>query len=459
MLNQFLSEIQNGEIAFPLVELTLHRGDGQQHVGTGHLVWTQDGCRLHAVTDGGSILQREFGRFPGRPGEIIPENQYLSMNGRTQDGWRFTVERLDRSGYHVHSGRETIVWRIANDGFRSHVTYERERSTGDVASAAYVAIASGLEFGSWPRSTETRVENPAFGNQRQERDWLQFPTSFGDVAVRKVNSDLTMIRVSEVKRSQLTEARAAIQAALSYVDGRRCEIHAFCEYDGGVERRWLSSFMDRQRNQRIHSPLDRAGRVAHCLEPMLGCLCNFFLTEEGQETYKFLDAWMDAMDNRFTSRVMVECSIVEALARQICKNNPTIGISEQPKEVLSAVDRLKDQLHAMDYSASTKERLTSLLGMVRNRSAKDRLFAIQRAGWGGVSVDEISSWSALRNKVMHGDSPIGDGSLPRFQNAVTHSAKIANLINRMVLQSAGYSGSFFDYSTWMPAELPAGDIE
>lgn len=459
MSNHFISDVQAGEITLPLVDLKLLRGDGQAHVGTGHLVWTADGCRLDAVTDGGSIVWGEFGRFGLTPGEIIPDDHYLALAGRTQDGWRISIERLDNGGYEHHVDQESLIWRMSDRSFRSHLIYEQERSHGDETAAAFVVIGSGVDLGTWPRSSETRVENPVFGRSRQQKDWLQFETSFGPVAVRMAESDSIQIRARSVKDCQMSDARSAIQKALSYVDGRRCEYSAFCEYDGKTERRWLKSFKDRSRLQRIYRPFNGTAMMTPCLEPMLSCLCNFFLTEEGKAIYELLDAWMDATENRFTSRVMVECGVVEALARIICENNPAIGSEEQPDEVLSAVDDLKSHLTAMDLSESTQTRLTGLLGTVRNRSAKDRLYAIQRSGWCGIQQDEIKSWNALRNKVMHGNSAVGDGSLPRFQKAVDHSAKIANLINKMVLQAAGYAGQFFDYMTWStePFQLKAFD--
>ncbi|QDT05094.1 hypothetical protein K227x_34920 [Rubripirellula lacrimiformis] len=88
-MDSFLKDVIAGGFSTALTKSTLHRRDGQEHSGTGHFAWKPDGCEMNVVTNGGAIVQREFGTFPGKPGEIIPDEHYLTLteNAARGSGW------------------------------------------------------------------------------------------------------------------------------------------------------------------------------------------------------------------------------------------------------------------------------------------------------------------------------------------------------------------------------------
>ena len=86
--------------------------------------------------------------------------------------------------------------------------------------------------------------------------------------------------------------------------------------------------------------------------------------------------------------------------------------------------------------------------MLHSTSISATLRELCESGWANLTKVEVKAWSELRNQVMHGKLALGGADRTKIQKQITRQQLVVNLINKVVLQAVGYSGPFFDYSTW-----------
>lgn len=93
---------------------------------------------------------------------------------------------------------------------------------------------------------------------------------------------------------------------------------------------------------------------------------------------------------------MTLASTAEALAKRL--------MTDQDKRSnirTSDIDDMKSYLRKWEGSKDVRDRLLSSLGMLRNRNAA--VFLKGLSGKEGITVEQLETWKAVRNSVMHGE--------------------------------------------------------
>jgi len=165
----WLSEIAAGHFETEIVPLAMTDGYGDRFEGKGLLTWTKnEGVRVEAWTDGAALLLASLGRAPCAPGELIPDEFYLRLEGQTRSGEDVVIARITREDYNVHTGHSTVVWRIPQKSVFSSVSIVSRPSSAPRHSRTELLMSPVLL--DWPRASDTTYENPHFATSSSARD-------------------------------------------------------------------------------------------------------------------------------------------------------------------------------------------------------------------------------------------------------------------------------------------------
>ena len=433
---------------FDLISLRLSGNHGMEYVGHGTLRWSAENCSLTAMTDGGeNAIERMMQPLPCQAGKLLPIEHYLKLTGKTQNGWTVRCERLSPDNFSAVFGHANLTWNFEASDFRAGIELEREASRESLQFVSR-AVTTSCYFPTWPRVTETDVKNEVFGAHRSKHDWLQYESEMGKVSVQAIDDQRSRIRVDHAAGTIPFDSMA-ICAALSFVSGRVVDLVAtetsMTDQDSG----WLRTHSQRVCSAPYMGPLSHDSRLACEYERALACLTNLFVSDRGKHIARLLQACINAADNNFTTQAMVLCSTVESLAVMLKqpkeKNEKTHARKMQLRAAKDAVGKM---LAEMKLPETDVRRIEGLFPMLEATSAKSILNDFAGTGWAQITTDEVSAWSRLRNKVMHGTLALSTTTPAKVQTEIQCQQLVANLINKIILQISGYHGHFFDYSCW-----------
>jgi hypothetical protein len=117
-------------------------------------------------------------------------------------------------------------------------------------------------------------------------------------------------------------------------------------------------------------------------------------------------------------------------------------------------DTLTKFLEAEKYPAEFVRRLEGFLPTMNNPRAKDILLDWHKRGVLGVSDKDAKAWGDIRNPAAHGRSSDKMPTPDELQENLHGLHRVANLVNKLVLQAMGYKGKFLDYSDWETRDFP-----
>lgn len=452
MLIGWLKDIEDGHFAADLIPLELSGSFGKRFNGQGRLVWTRDDIRIEAATDGGDELLRDLmSGIPVKPGQLLPADYYLRLSGTTRDGWEVVIERLDSHCHSTVSGHPSAVWQFGKSEINSWVHFHAT-NTSDKLKGVSEALMGPNELRSWPRSSETVYSNPHFGVKGAQFDWLEFECDFGQVAAQKRDSGLIRLRIEH--DGQLTLSNIdAVRMAFSYLGGKMLSLLALESWGEDRKKRVLPTTSHSKRRNRFHSPLDHDGNAVAFYERFLARMSSLFSTTRGQHIANLLYACEDSVDNTFTTSAMVLCSSIEAIIEPYAKpaQTGTVLTKSQKKRVV-------ELLETEGFSEEVLKRIAGLLGMLDQVSVKNVLRSWVDSGKLGITVDDIKAWGHLRNRAMHGRLLMEHADVDRRQEDVSASQRVTNLLNKLILNEAGYEGKYFDYTSWEYTDFVPEDL-
>ena len=460
-MNSNLFRTEKQQRTFDFVSLQLSGNYGREYVGHGRLQWSSDEVLLTATTDGGeNVLERMLQPVSVPPGELLPDDHYLKLAGRTQCGWTIRCERLSPENFNAVSGQPTLTWTFGPSEFLAGLELERNGSANSRPPVSR-ANTTGCELSRWPRFTEIETKNDAFGKSQSKHDWLQYECHLGLVSIQKVDEKRSRLRVDHAVGVDSLDT-TAICAALSFISGRAIDLIAIEMGSPDQDRGWLRTRAGRVCATPYMGPFSHDSRLAAQYESAMACLTNLFTSDKGKHVAGLLYACINAADNNFTTQAMVLCATVESLAdlyqQREVKSKDTDDRKTQLRGAKNAVVKL---LTDMNLAESDVRRIEGLFSMLEATSAKSILNEFARTGWAQISSDEVVAWSRLRNKVMHGTLVLANAKPQKVQAEIQCQQLVANLINKIVLHVAGYRGWFFDYLCWdlrqfAPSEIGTG---
>lgn len=452
-MHNLLERVMKEPLRLTLTTLVLTKGE-DTFQGTGYIVWSTEGISLHAVTSGGNARNKMFGMFPLlTPGMLIPANEYLSLKGQTQDGWEITCTRLSDSGSSAFLGSDVLEWTLDESAFLSHIAMQKPCRNPALNHFIADVLVYSPKFRVWPRSTQTIVKNESFGSESFVNDWLKYDVGKFAVSVRQLSEEFSQIRIMGNETEQLPAVIQAVCSALSFISGTEITSVAHSVSDHSQTINWLRTHSRASKRGGYLSPYDRNGTLmAHCLEPMLKSVTDYFITQDGKEVADLLHSCIDSADSNATTHALVLSAVIEALAGRYAAQ-----LSKSSKRAKINLETIKTTLtECLSDKVEDPKLIDRVLGAIsgfNSPSASDNLYAIKDSSWAGINEAEIDAWKQTRNKVMHGKSTFGGYTPAKVQNAVTRHNLMANLINKLILSAAGLRGVYFDYGIWDLKEL------
>ncbi len=158
MFDDWLDILLRGSLDLNLPAITLSFGDGTELTGSGHLTWNPDaGLHVRAVTGGVSEMYARL-RQSGTPGQLLPDEDYLTASGRTQCGWDMTASRVPFGGSTVDPDSEHVVWDLTPE----LLEFTRAR-LGPRPCNRIIRALLGPPPKDWIRPTRTEIHNEHFG--------------------------------------------------------------------------------------------------------------------------------------------------------------------------------------------------------------------------------------------------------------------------------------------------------
>lgn len=455
MTTDWISEIENGSFEADLVRLTLSGKGDKRYEGQGRLEWNHEGVSLFAVTDGGGNTFSQFvASLPGKPGELIPADEFLRLEASTQEGWVIKCERLSNGRFHEVHGQPTLTWEFCSDDFLSELRMTKPASRTLVGSGLE-CILTNCRLESWTRSSSLVYENVRFGREHHEFDWLEFDCHLGSVAIQKRDNGFAKLRLSlaEGNDAQVPDA-SSVCSALALLTGRRVEWIAQQVNSSEMHSRRLTTRSGRFCTQRYMAPLANDRRLSDGTEAFLSAATDYFATEEGKRVAGLIDACINSTENSFTTQAMVLCATVESLVKTYQSAIPKSPKNRARNRLLAdARKEIAELLVRKGVDESDRRRIDGLFGMLHSTQVKTKLYELSSLHWARIEADEIEAWANLRNQVMHGSLVLADASREKCQVEIFRHQLVANLVNKILLQIIGYSGPFFDYSVWGIADF------
>lgn len=365
----WLDRVEKGGVEEAIAHLSLHATDpGENYFGQGFLYWNQGaGILINALTSGADQLLQRFGGSVVRLGNIIPDSDYLRLDGETQSGWQVQVERVSRDCYRLKESSPVVVWAIPQSSVMSCAFLSRP-SQCDRPPAAEMLISPCPE--SWPRVSQTTYENPHFGRIEGDRDWLEFTCSLGKVVAQRKSNELAMVRIEPLETSTSSMFCDAVCLAFSFLNGRPTRIVASEEWNGERIKRTLRP-PRRSSHNSFAPPLGvKTLSSLQYSEALLAKATEFFVKQDvRRESGNLLWACLDSADNSFTTHALVICAAVERLVEGSVSSCIEPQITEGQRKAVIEV------LKQSGFVESITGRIAGFLKTCDKPSASNRLRA------------------------------------------------------------------------------------
>ena len=437
---KFVESLENDELRLDLPTLRLINSKGFAFEGSGQFVWMPSDSKLMAFTNGGEHLTSTFGElFQCSPGQIVPDSEYLRIEGETLDKWRFETARVSKGDFHIRQGSSSVVWEIPTDHFGSQIVLSR---TTESAKKTWTRLLlSEVEIPYWPRTSKTLNDNPIFGGECHTHDWLQCVGKFGTLSAKKLTDDRVEVIVNEGDYSA-DDLMLSIQTSFGFLSGRTVNVLGYERTEGENSRRILPIWKPEITRRRISPPLGSGPECGLFVEKFLTNAVEYFATEQGKEVGNLLFACWDVADNAFTSRILVTCAAVESFAE-------LLGSEAHSETTLTGDQKISLMAFVTDskFDSTFNNRLHGFLNTVNAPNARNMLEEWSRIGYSGITSDDVAAWSKLRNAAAHGRR-IWSDDFERNQEALNRARRVETMINRLVLDQMGYVGHFYDYVEW-----------
>lgn len=449
--NSWIGQVANGHYETEIVPLKLQNGTGNCFEGQGFLTWTNtDGVRIEALTTGTGNLLSQCGKAPCPPGQILPDEYFLQLEGETRNGQSVSIKRILPDDYHIYAGHSLVAWRIRQPNVLS--TTVIEDSVGATSRTRCTELLLPVEDFHWPRSSDTTYDNPHFGSHLCKRDWLESECSGVNIAAQQLNPTTARVRI-DYSDEKAAPVESGVGLAFSFLVGRRVAALAEESVNGTIIRRVIYLPQRRKTKSRFPRPLRNDPRLDGDCENLFSSSVNFFCTEQGREVGSLLCMCLDSTDSTFTSHALVICVALESLIKLLAPHVFTTQTlsDEQKAELLSCI-------RSMGLGERVVNRFSGFSGRMDELSPKNLLRAWADKGLLGISKEDVQAWDRLRNRAAHGAVLLAGGDYAERQKEITALDRIKNVLNKLILNAMKYEGHFFDLNEISPKPFAGADL-
>lgn len=452
--HDWIDVLLRGSLEITLPTLSAVQANSPRFHGSGRLVWDRDsGLRFLGVTDGAETVSSTFGRFAAPLGRLIPRDTYVSITGRTLEGWDASTIPVPLGGYTVSMESPHVLWDLTGDG----LTLARPL-TPHKQHPRLVRALLGPPAKHWPRVTHTEIRNEYSRSSSSKADWLEAKIQLGTLVAQQRSDHWFEIRLtveSDSAPGDSFEIVHAVAQAFGFVLGRRVWIQGLEDLQTDRETRHLYRYREPTRNS-LRPPLGEATAYLNNVETLLGKAVDFFLTKEGQKVAQYLDLCWDTVDNDFRTSVALVSICAESLLRLASKGLPEKDPGYTPMDR----DTLCSWVESKEGSLTKRflDRVRGFINTLSQRRPIDVLWAWHREGVLGVTPEDIDAWEKSRHPSAHGAfGPLPD--VVQLQRRLDRFHRVQNLMNRIVLHLVGYRGPYMDYARWSEAEFPPEKVD
>lgn len=449
-IEDWLAALEKGELQLSLGELAVLGPGEWRSDGWGLLSWSlDDGVHIHAETTAPEPLTSL--PVPGtfKPGEVIAEAYYRSLEGRTFDGWSVGCGRFYENPSTTLGGTDER-WSIScHEAMLS-------RDTDMEDDPCLMAILHPINLTRFPRPSVLTDSNPHFGWQtRTEWDWLEFEAPFGHVAARKLGTDKATVFIKgDLDQAGYEQALDAVRQAFSFVEGRSVRILGYEARMHGKHLRKLWPPTSTTKN-RFAPVLGLSLATPDLFEPLLRSATQFIHTDRGRMAFDHLRMCWDSSDNYGTLRARSTCNAIEALAKLLIENGDASLTEKQGKELEGIIGSLEDK--RADLGDRFVDRIKGCLEKLRHESSLDTLWKWVKEGKLGLSEEDTKAWSKLRNPASHGGLLFMESEPDKRARAHRMHDRLKGVVNKLLLHGMGYDGRYFDYGSYRLLKFPAID--
>lgn len=456
MLMGFLKDAESCNYSEALVSLRLIGNFGKTLDGQGKITWDESGVSIQAQTNGASELQKSMFGPQQKIGELLPDEFYFRLEGKTQAGQIVTIDRVMPENYKMHSGSEHVDWNLGR-----HDILDLVKVTDKIAhqklSGTTEFLLSPEEIGTFPRLSETTYENPFFGSKSTRRDWLQFECKLGQVSAQKRECGIIRCKIKHESQIKLEELEA-IQAAIAFLTGRQVGFRAVEIRWNNETHRYFGWRSPKRSANRMSPPIGLAITSVQLYETFLSKLTAYFLTPRGIEVASLIYACQDSTDNSFTTHAMVVCAALEGMLKPYSKELVvSSGLSADDKATIVAF------CNKTELPENAVRRLEGFMNGMESPSVDQVLRNWIEDGYLEVSTSDHKAWKSLRNAVMHGTRVLAKTTQKKTQKRIDEIGRLTNLINKLAMSEAEYFGRYHDCSIHQekvlqdPKKLPDQD--
>jgi len=420
------------------------------------------GGRLNVTTDGAPRLEIYFEHDPLnqgaglKRGTVIPETHYATITAETHSGYDLQAKRV-------------FYDRITGFDFTRFEFFpgQVELSRGDPLPTTKAGVEGiVMPFPERVTNSDYMIEDncPMFG-RGSHGAWLRIEMESVSLGLRKSEGSRKFDEgIHELKIWSkipgdlgLQELGQAFLHSLSFLTGRRLGWRTRCfSHD---KREIVVLKKPTQQTVRFHPPLpELVGRemMDHQTDLLLKGT-RFFQMSESEAALTALQVCWDSAGNFFVTRDLLLCIAVEGLADYIVDESPRASVlcPEQAAFLEAKRKIIKAILDAELVKSTSPGHFDGdgdLVRLVKGMEAFGWLRASEKIVKAGELVgvefnnDELKAWKTLRNKPAHGDFDY-DSDRDALQNSFWSAAKVAGMLNKLVLALIGYTGPIVDYAT------------
>lgn len=440
MISTWLKQAELPEYSEVLTSLTLTGNYGKQLDGHGYIAWTTRGITIHAQTNGVAQVLQELGGGKKTIGKLLPDNHYFRLDAKTQSGKTLVIDRVMPTGSYIHSESEYVAWKWEQNDILSIVQVTDNAGDKSFAGRTEILIVpQAIKI--FPRSSTTHYENPVFGTTSTALDWLQYRCKLGTVSMRNRESGTFHVCLTDAESTSFDEL-FAIVSAVSFLSGRAAGFHAIEMHSGEATIQRFGWLKPKKTQNRLSPPIDSTRMNVEAYESFLAKMTDYFLSERGANVANLLFACHDSVDDNITTRAMVVCAALEGLLKPYSKElTVTSGLSADDKE--KVITFCSDE----GFSETITKRLQGFMSGMESPSVDQVLQSWIQKDFLNICQDDHKAWKSLRNRVMHGERITGRQE-KKLQQHITDLDRMINMLNKITMHEAGYTGKYYDCSVY-----------
>lgn len=351
-----------------------------------------------------------------KAGEVLRKNDLLSLEARTQSGFKLKTEHLASGGSDWHSagyGRMTFKPDV--------VSLASEMSVPDLPGSVDAIISPCDKL---PKNSQSiiRDETPMFGGEDQDL-WFYLEMKAAKIGLRKESYGANRLKVwadAEGSRAPL-ELTEAFLNAVSFRVGSQLHWLAIETMESNAHE--IRVRRPGQKLSAFYPPLPLMPPLPQYQQPEVDLIrqaTEFFMHPDNRPVYTALAVCWNSQANFFTPQCLLVGAALEGIAKFIIRQELA---KKFPKAKSTELDKRLGKITA-------GQKLKDAAALLNAR----------------VSDDEIKAWKAMRNPRAHGEFGLSNTSDAEMQRLMHQRAVAANIVNKLVLGLVGYKGFYRDYS-------------